>query len=58
MTEAEKHARKCVEDWWRKRMADPEIVHKPGAFVTHLTEAMQAAIEEDRQRRKEWEQGP
>jgi hypothetical protein len=57
VTDAEKYARKCVQDWWGKRTADPEIVSQPCAFVAHLAEAIQAAIDEDRRRRPEKEQG-
>jgi hypothetical protein len=57
VADTEKHARKCVENWWQKRMADPEIVNMPGAFVAHLAEAFQAAIDQDRRRRNEGEKG-
>jgi hypothetical protein len=53
VTDAERHARKCVEEWWQKRTADPEIVNRPRAFVAHLAETIQRAIDEERQRKSE-----
>jgi hypothetical protein len=50
MTDAERHARKCVEDWRQKRMANPEILNQPGAFTKHLAEAIQVALDEQRRR--------